>query len=191
MDDEAAAALEQVWHDSARGPVWWHDPAASPNLVRHDLAEPLAGTHGLADAGTAMVGGRMWSMVAGEVTMDIPTTGAYYSLTAHGAAPVTVTTTLLGADRSPIGTPSSTTGTGVITAGVWSGWDGGIRVTVSGEGWSGLQVSVPPADGFEWSPGRGLPQVRIVGLSEQLLWSLRDGETAWEGASVRLVEVHG
>lgn len=182
-------AIRQLDHDSSKGHLHWMDSTAErSNMVRPEVAEPRAPHLGLSDEGTATVDGRLWDVVGGEVRVDVPTIqGVNYTVEVRASASTSLTAETLDIDRT-VGAPvASQVGTGLLSDSWTAGSEAGVRITVDGDGWSGLQMFVTAHDPGGWLLGGGIPEVVMEGLSPALAEATPD--EIWRGASVTLVEV--
>lgn len=201
LTDAEAAKVEQLLHDQTKGRLWWYEPTAlGSNMVPADVAEPTPPDLGVSDAATTVtVDGHTFDCVSGEVDRDVPTVdGVGYTAKVqagvHAGTLVSLTVESLDGDQAVSGTLGSDTqaaaGAAEELSVVWAAsTEAGVRVTVDGAAWSGLQMFETAKDPGGWRPGRGIPQVVMLGAGQQLQWSTPSGDTLWRGASVTLVEV--
>ena len=192
IDDADAALLEQLVHDSRRGPLWWYDPTApSSNMILAAEADPVP-SRTLSAVAAAVVDGRTWDMVSGVQSSQVPTVaGVGYRVDVRASAASTVTVETLDSDAAVVATAGLVPGTGVLSV-VWTAdTEAGVKVTVDGDGWSGVQMVDVAGDPAGWRPGRGCPKVHLSGLDQRLLWALTAGEVRWRDMSVQLSEVDG
>ena len=192
IDDADAALLEQLVHDSRRGPLWWYDPTApSSNMILAGEADPVP-SRTLSAVAAAVVDGRTWDMVSGVQSSQVPTVeGVGYRVDVRVSAASTLTVETLDGDATVLGTAGTDTGTGVLSVSWTAATEAGVKVTVDGDGWSGVQMVDVAGDPAGWRPGRGCPRVHMSGLDQQLLWALATGEVRWRDTSVTLTEVDG